>query len=179
MTLRRAAVLLAGILIALAVQPAQARTDGCKDWTATWSKIAGFGKFFEVEGEHRDNLVGNFNLAPPQTRLAPDMVGYTWSGGGGFARLYLVGDGCVLAERLYPMKLVWQLMGSYPAIPVDMDKSGERYARQLQERQALRLKLQQQALEAERKAATAEGDYDPDADADGGGGDSDIMPDMD
>ena len=175
MTLHRTAALFAGIIFALAVSPAHAGADACDDWAARWSLIAGFGKFFEVEGKHRENLVGNFNLAPPRTELDPDMVGYSWSGGGEFARLYMVGDGCVLAERLYPMKLVWRMMGSYPAVPIDMDKSGERYALQLQEQQALRQKLEKLALESARQAAEAEGEYDPDSAA----GDDQFMEEMD
>lgn len=173
MTLRYAAAFFAGILFAL---PAYGDTNACDAWAPKWSRIAGFGKFFEVEGVHRKNLVGNFNMAQPQTRLDPDMVGYTWSGGGDFARLYMVADGCVVAERLYPMKLIWQMMGSYPAVPLDMDKSGGRYVRQLQEQQALREELQKQAMEAERQAAEAEGGYDPDAPE---GGDDQFMEEMD
>ncbi|MCK5273484.1 MAG: hypothetical protein KAR37_02455 [Alphaproteobacteria bacterium] len=175
MTLHRTAALFAGILFALAALPAHAGAGGCDDWAAKRSMMAGFGKFFEVEGEYRENLVGNFNLAPPRTDLDPDMVGYSWSGGGEFARLYMVGDGCVLAERLYPMKLVWRMMGSYPAVPIDMDKSGERYALQLQEQQALRQKLEKLALESARQAAEAEGEYDPDSAA----GDDQFMEEMD
>ena len=175
MTLYRAVALFAGIFFALAAQPAHAGAADCDDWAAKWSMMAGFGKFFEVEGKYRENLVGNFNLAPPRTRLTPDMVGYSWSGGGDFARLYMVGDGCVLAERLYPMKLVWRMMGSYPAVPIDMDKSGERYALQLQEQQALRQKLEKLALESARQAAEAEGEYDPDSAA----GDDQFMEEMD
>ncbi len=175
MTLCRAAALIAGILFALAIQPAHAGTAACDDWAAKWSLIAGFGKFFKIEGEHRENLVGNFNMAPPQTRLAPDMVGYSWGGGSDFARLYMVADGCVLAERLYPMKLVWQMMGSYPAVPTDMDKSGERYVAQMREQQALRQELEKLALESARQAAGAEGEYDPDSTA----GDDQFMEEMD
>lgn len=179
MTLYRAAVFFAGILIALAAQPAHAGAEACDDWAAKRSMMAGFGKFFEVEGEHRENLVGNFNLAPPRTDIAPDMVGYSWSGGGEFARLYMVGDGCVLAERLYPMKLVWRMMGSYPAVPMDMDKSGERYLRELGEQQALRQKLQAQALESERQAAEAGQSGDPGADPEDAAGADQFMEEMD
>jgi hypothetical protein len=175
MTLYRKAAFFAGILIALAAQPAHAGAGTCDDWAAKWSRIAGFEKYFEVEGEHRENLVGNFNLAPPQTRLAPDMVGYSWGGGGDFARLYMVADGCVLAERLYPMKLVWQMMGNYPTVPPDMDKSGERYVAQMQKQQALRQELKKLALESERRAAGVEGDEDPDA----AGANAPIMEEMD
>jgi hypothetical protein len=176
MPLHRAAALIAGILVAVAAQPAPSRAAACDDWAARWSLIAGFGKFFEVEGEHRENLVGNFNLAPPQTRLAPDMVGYSWGGGGDFARLYMVADGCLLAERLYPMKLVWQMMGSYPAVPTDLDKSGDRYVGQMQEQQALRQKLQALALESERQAAEAGQTGDPDTD---GADEDQFMEEMD
>lgn len=179
MTLHRTAALLAGILFALAAQPAHAGAGDCDDWASKRSRMAGFGKFFEVEGEHRENLVGNFNLAPPRTELDPDMVGYDWSGGGDFARLYMVGDGCVLAERLYPIKLVWRMMGSYPAVPIDMDKSGGRYLRELEEQQALRRKLQAQALESERQAAEADQSNDPGADPDNAVGDDQFMPEMD
>jgi hypothetical protein len=179
MTLHRAAALFAGILIALAAQPAYGDTNACDAWAPKWSLIAGFGKFFEVEGEHRENLVGNFNLAPPQTRLAPDMVGYNWGGGGDFARLYMVADGCVLAERLYPIKLVWQMMGSYPAVPIDMDKSGDRYVAQMQEQLALRQRLQAQALESERQAAEAGQSGDPGANPDNAVGDDQFMEEMD
>jgi hypothetical protein len=179
MTLYRAAVISAGILLALATQPAHAGAGDCDDWASKRSRMAGFGKYFEVEGAHRENLVGNFNLAPPQTRLAPDIVGYSWGGGGDFARLYLIEDGCVVAERLYPMKLVWRMMGSYPAVPLDMDKSGERYLRELEERQALHQKLQAQALESERQASEAGQSNDPGADPDNAIGDDQIMQDMD
>ena len=175
MTLHRAAVLFTGILFAQAALPAHAGAEACDDWAAKWSMIAGFGKFFEVEGAHRENLVGNFNLAPPRTDMDPDMVGYDWSGGGDFARLYMVGDGCVLAERLYPIKLVWRMMGSYPAVPIDMDKSGDLYLRELEEQLALRQRLQAQALESDRQAAAAEDGNDPDA----GAGDDQFMPEID
>ena len=168
-------MLVAGILFASAALPAHVGAAACDDWAARWSLIAGFGKFFEIEGKHRENLVANFNMAPPRTRLAPDMVGYSWGGGSDFARLYMVADGCVLAERLYPMKLVWQMMGSYPAAPTDMDKSGERYLAQMREQQALRQKLQEQALESARHDAGAEGEYDPDSAA----GDDQFMEEMD
>lgn len=176
MTLHRTAAIFTVILIASAARPAHAGADACDNWAAKWSMIAGFGKFFEIEGEHRENLVGNFNLARPRTDLAPDMVGYSWNGGGEYTRLYLVADGCVLAERLYPMKLVWRMMGSYPAVPADLDKSGERYLRELEEQQALRQKLQAQSLESERLAAAAGQANDPDADA---AGDDQFMQEMD
>ena len=176
MILCRAAVLFTGILFALAAQPAHAGAEACDNWAAKRSMIEGFGKLFEVEGEHRENLLGNFNLAPPRTDLEPDMVGYDWSGGSDFARLYLVGDGCVLAERLYPIKLVWRMMGSYPAVPMDLDKSGDRYIALMQEQQALRQKLQALALENARRAAEAGQSGDPGADA---AGDDQFMEEMD
>jgi hypothetical protein len=176
------AVLVAGSLIAVAVAVAPpqglAGAGACDDWVGKWSRIAGFGKFFEVEGEHRENLVGNFNLAPPQTDLDPDMVGYSWSGGGDFTRLYMVRDGCVVAERLYPRKHVWRMMGGYPAVPLDMDKSGGRYVRELEERQALREELRKLALEAERQSAEAGRSDDPDAGPDAAGDDQ-FMQEMD
>lgn len=138
------------------LQPAHADTAGCDDWAARRTSIGGFAKFFEIESEHRDNLVGNFNLVPPRTHIAPDMVGYSWGGGSDFARLYMVRDGCLLVERLYPMMLVWQMMGSYPAVPADLDKSSARYLQEQRERQELQWKLAEQALEAERLASDAE-----------------------
>ncbi len=155
-----ATAMAAAIVLALGMQPVHAEAVDCDDWAARWAGIAGFVKFFEVEGKHRENLVRNFNLAKPRTRLDPDLVGYSWGGGGGFAHLYMVRDGCVLVERIYPLKLVWRMMGSYPAVPVDLDKSGARYLRQSQERQALRRRLREQAIESQRRAREAErGDW--------------------
>ena len=172
-------VLVAGALIAVAVLSAGAGAEACDDWAAKRAMFAGFGNFFEVEGEHRENLVGNFNLAPPQTALQPDMVGYSWSGGGEFTHLYMVREGCVVAERLYPMKLVWQMMGSYPAVPIELDKSGTRYRRELEKQQALRQKLQKQAMESERRAAEAQQSYDPDTGPDDAAGADQFMEEMD
>ncbi len=180
MTRHGAAATAIAVLLAIAVvQPAHATAADCDDWAGRWPQIAGFVKFFEVEGEHRDNLVRNFNLAKPQTRLDPDLVGYSWGGGSEFARLYMVRDGCVTVERLYPRILVWRMMASYPAVPIDFDKSGVRYLRQWQERQALRRRLREQALDAARRAGEPEFRPGQEADPQAGPDDSEFMEDLD
>ena len=91
--------------------PSRADPPSCTDWTTFNTPLM---NFFEVEGRHRRNLLGNYNAVPPRTRYRPDLVGYYWSPGITQARLVFVRDGCVRLEHMTSVQVIWAVMQNYP-----------------------------------------------------------------
>lgn len=120
------------LAISLMFTGGTAVAESCQSWQDVRPYVQ---KFFTVDGRHSDALIKNFNAMQPRTDFHPDMVGYAWFGGEKIVKLYMVANGCVIVDRFLPRHAVWQMMAGHAAA-TDIDKSGERYAKILQEHNA-------------------------------------------
>lgn len=125
--------------------------DGLAQECRSWQQLRPYlQKFFEVEGKHRDNLIGNFNALQPRTDFKPDIIGYAWFSGERMVKLYMVVDGCVVLDRYYPRQAIWRLMAGNVA-QMDFDKSAKRYEKVMQDRHAAQDKAWQDGQKFQQK----------------------------
>jgi len=148
-------ILMAVVLGAGALLPDAAYAAGdCQSWQGLRPYVQ---KFFKVEGQHKVNLVKNFNALPPRTGFEPDMVGYAWFGGEKVVRLYMVAKDCVVLDRYLPRQVVWQMMAGTPA-QMKVDKSGVAYRKILDAHNAEKDEAWRQMQKHGQKRFEEEGD---------------------
>lgn len=113
------------------LRPGETMAEECQSWQEIRPYIQ---KFYELEGTHKDQLVSHFNAVSPRTDFHPGRVGYAWFTGESLVQLYMINGDCVVLKRYYPRKVVWKLMGDGPGSGLDFDKSGDSYAKDLEQR---------------------------------------------